>query len=211
MDATLTYLSCNLHLILAYASKIPHVTRIQPSRNPLTTLIVSSPSVPLRLKLCLMIPHISSFVSNETACLTKFGAFLRTSRRAHHRVCGSAYRLLPLQLQPGDSTEDSIEFAKQTVTDQKKQYNSTVWNLKSDFASRTAVMPQPLGAPGGPGPPPSSLRVELSPLPAAAPGGTVVSTAPWPHFAFSLGFIKILMTSIFLFSFLLMRFAFSVL
>ena len=39
--------------------------------------------------------------------------------------------------------------------------------------------------------------------PAAALGGTVVSIAPWPHFAFSLGFIKILMTSIFLFSFLL--------
>ena len=47
-------------------------------------------------------------------------------------------------------------------------------------------------------------RVFPSLPPAAAPGGAVVSTAPWPHFAFSLGFIKILMTSIFLFSFLLM-------
>ena len=133
-DATLTYLSCNLHLILAYASKIPHMTHIQPSHNPLTTLIMSSPSVPLHLELCLMIPHISFFISNKTACLTKFGAFLRTPCKAHHHVCGSAYHLLPLQLQPGDSIKDSIKFAKQTVMDQKKQYNLTVWNLKSDFA-----------------------------------------------------------------------------
>ena len=47
--------------------------------------------------------------------------------------------------------------------------------------------------------------------PGTAPGGTSGSAVPLPHSAFSLGFIIILRTSIFVFSFRLMRFAFSVL
>jgi hypothetical protein len=59
-----------------------------------------------------------------------------------------------------------------------------------------------------PGPPGRPARV---PSPGAAPGGTSGSAVPLPHSAFSLGFIIILRTSIFVFSFRLMRFAFSVL